>query len=169
MHLRPAGQPRPHVEPPALSLVVALDLIAKGRARLADHGHVAPDDVPELRELVDRGPADESAHPRDAAVTAIDREACALALGADHHRAQLQHLEVPSILPHARLAVDDRPAVLELDRERRGSEERARDRETETRERDGPPPCSPRRGGVPGGRHAAADVVPEGCAVAQVT
>ena len=51
--LRPAGDPRLDVEPVELALVVAVDLVAEGRAR-ADHGHVAADHVPELRQLVER-------------------------------------------------------------------------------------------------------------------
>ena len=61
----------------------------------------------------------------------VDREAGALLLRADDHRPQLQQLEVLPVLPDPRLPVEDRAAVLELDRERRGGEQRAREREPE--------------------------------------
>ena len=52
------------LEPAALPLVVALDLVAERRAR-ADDRHVAADDVPELRQLVDREPPQDRADARD--------------------------------------------------------------------------------------------------------
>ena len=58
--LRPAGDPGLHVEAVELALVVAVDLVAERRPR-PDHRHVAADDVPELRQLVEREP------PQDAA------------------------------------------------------------------------------------------------------
>ena len=51
------------------------------------------------------------------------------ALRADDHRAQLQHVEVGAVLADAGLPVEDRAAVLELDRERREAEQRAREHE----------------------------------------
>ena len=62
--LRPAGDPRLHVEPVQLPLVVLLDLVAERRAR-PDHRHVAADDVPELRQLVEAQPPQEPSRPRD--------------------------------------------------------------------------------------------------------
>ena len=55
---------------------------------------------------------------------------------SDDHRAELQQLEVPAVLPDAALAEEDRAAVLELDGERGPGEERARQDEAEPRERD---------------------------------
>ena len=57
-------------------------------------------------------------------------------LGADDHRAQLEQLEVLAVLADARLPEEHRAAVVELDRERGRSEERARDREPGAGERD---------------------------------
>src|SRR5437660_6927888 len=51
--LRPAGDPRLHVETAALSRGVALDLVGERRAR-PDQAHVAANHVPQLRQLVDR-------------------------------------------------------------------------------------------------------------------
>ena len=52
-----------------------------------------------------------------------------LTLGADDHRPQLEEVEVLAAVADAPLAVEDGPAVLELDRERRRREHRARERE----------------------------------------
>ena len=60
---------------------------------------------------------------RDPAVSMVDRVAGAHALRADDHRPQLQDVEVDAVLPDTGLAVEDRPAILELDRERRETEE----------------------------------------------
>ena len=65
------------------------------------------------------------------AVAAVDGEAGALRLGADDHRPQLQQLEVRPVQADPRLPVEDRAAVLELDRDRRRGEQRAREREAE--------------------------------------
>src|SRR5205823_4107352 len=46
--LRPAGDSRLDVEPPALPRRVALDLVRERGAR-ADEAHIAPNDIPELR------------------------------------------------------------------------------------------------------------------------
>src|SRR5262249_9570217 len=51
--LRPARDAGQHVEAVQLALVVAVDLVAQRRPR-ADDRHLAADDVPELRQLVDR-------------------------------------------------------------------------------------------------------------------
>ena len=59
----------------------------------------------------------------------FDRVARAERLGADDHRPQLEELEVRAVLADARLPVEDRPAVLELDRERGEREQRAREHE----------------------------------------
>ena len=135
MHLRPACEPRPDVEPVALVLVVLLDLVAQRRTR-ADDAHVATQDVPELRELVDRGPPEDAADPRDPAVALVHRVAGADALGADDHRAELEDLEVVAVLAHARLPVQRQAPVLELRRERREAEQRARQDEADSGDRD---------------------------------
>ena len=133
--LRPAGQAGTDREALALSLGVALYLVAEGRPR-PDHRHLAADDVPELRQLVDRRSSKQAPDPSDARVAAIDREAGALLLRVDDHRAELQELEVDAVLADAGLPEEDRATVLELHGERGRGEERARDDEAEPRERD---------------------------------
>src|SRR5262249_21807379 len=135
VHLRPAGDPGLDLEPTTLPRRVALDLVAERRSR-ADHAHVAAHDVPELRQLVDRQPAEDPARARDPRVTPVDRVAGAELLGADQHRPDLQQLELLAVLPHPALPVDDRAPVLELDGKRGGTEQRARHRQAERREHD---------------------------------
>src|SRR5918911_493140 len=125
--LRPARDPRPHLEPTALALRVALDLIGE-RGPRPDEAHLAPDDVPELRHLVDREPAQEAADRRDTGVAVVDLQPGSLALGADDHRAQLEEVELLAAFPDAALPVEDGTAVGELDRERRQRKCRARER-----------------------------------------
>src|SRR2546421_2842739 len=50
--LRPAGHPRLHVESAPLARRVPVDLVCERRA-WADQAHVAQEDVPELRHLVE--------------------------------------------------------------------------------------------------------------------
>src|SRR5215207_2424668 len=128
--LRPAGDARLHVEAAPLAIRVLLDLVAQGWAR-PDQAHVAADDVPELRQLVEREPPQDASGPRDARIALVHGPPGSLLLGAGHHRAELEQLEVLAVPPDAPLPVEDGAAVLELDRERRGGEERARKHEAE--------------------------------------
>src|SRR5829696_2063437 len=91
--LRPAGDPGQHLEAPPLAIGVLLDLVPERRPG-TDHAHLAAHDVPQLRQLVDRGAAEHAADASDPAVAPVDRIAGALLLGADDHRPQLQQLEV---------------------------------------------------------------------------
>src|SRR5882672_4998077 len=72
--LRPAGDARPHFEAAALTGCIALDLVRE-RGAGADETHVAAHDVPQLRQLVDREPAQQAAGPRDAWIAFVDGEA----------------------------------------------------------------------------------------------
>src|SRR6266536_2433577 len=107
--LSPARDPGLDLEPPPLAGGVGLDLVGKGRAR-PDEAHVPAQAVPELWELVDREPAQRSTDTSDPRIAAIHRPACAPALGADDHRAQLEQLELLPLEAHAPLPVEDRPA-----------------------------------------------------------
>src|SRR5664280_870456 len=126
IHLRPAGQPGLDLEPAQLPGGIAVDLIAKGRARSHD-AHVASENVPELRQLVEREAAQRSPGARDARVAAVDRVARAYLLGAHDHRAQLEQLEVAAVLANTPLPIQNRAAILQLDRQCRERQERARD------------------------------------------
>src|SRR3954453_15917287 len=85
VHLRPAGDAGPHVQPLPLPLVVLLDLVPQRRPR-PDHAPLPAPHLPELPQLLERELAQQPADARDACVAAVDREARAPRLGADHHR-----------------------------------------------------------------------------------
>jgi hypothetical protein len=125
VNLRPAGEPRLDVEAPALVVAVPIDLVPQRRAR-ADQRHVPANDVPELRQLVERQLPEGATDARDACITAVDGKAGSLALRADDHRPELQELEVAATLADAHLPVEDGPPVLELDAERGEREQRRR-------------------------------------------
>ena len=82
-----------------------------------DQGHVAAEHVPELGHLVEVGAPEDPPHLRDP-VVASGRPLRSVALGVDPHRPQLQDLERIAVLAEALLAVEDRPAIAEHDRER---------------------------------------------------
>ena len=73
----------------------------------ADDGHVAPEDVPELRQLVDVRAAQQATGPGDTGVVGL-RPLRALRLGVDPHRPQLDDLERLAVLAEAALAIEDR-------------------------------------------------------------
>ena len=107
---------------------VFLDLVAQGRPR-PDHAHVAAQDVPQLRELVERQASQDPAGSGDPSVSLVDGEAGALVLRADHHRPQLHQVEVDAVLADPPLPVQHGASVLELDRERSRCEQRGGDDE----------------------------------------
>ena len=135
LHLRPAGEPGSDLEPAALVSVVLLDLVAKRRAR-PDDAHVAAQDVPELRQLVDRRTPENAADARDARVALVDGEPRAELLGPMNHRPQLQELEVGAVLAHSRLPVHHRRSALEPRSNRRRCEQRAREHQARARDDD---------------------------------
>src|SRR5207245_3766549 len=116
--LRPARDAGLHLQPARLPRRVALDLVAQRRPR-ADQRHLAAQDVPELRQLVEGEPAQHAPDSRDARLAAVRGVAGAFPLRPDAHRAQLQELEVDAVLADAHLAIEDRPTVRELDRDGR--------------------------------------------------
>ena len=123
MDLRPAGDPGQHLEPAALALGVALDLVAERRAR-PDQAHVAADDVPQLRQLVERGAAQKGTDPRDPAVALLDCVAGTLRSAPTTIVRSFRSSKSP-VLADAGLLEEDRAAVRELHRDRRGREQRA--------------------------------------------
>ena len=113
---------------PALHLVaqhVARDLAAelldedRPLGTRPDEAHVAAQHVPELRQLVEAGAAQEGAEARAARVVAApSRPAPSRCLGVGAHRAELEHVEDAAVEPHALLAVEDRAGGGQPDRER---------------------------------------------------
>ncbi len=116
-------------------LVVLLDLVAQRRPR-ADDAHVASQDVPQLRQLVDRRSPQDAPGTRDPAVSPVHGVARPDAFRAHDHRAELQHLEVLAVLTDTGLAVEDWASILELRRDRREHEQRTGEREPDAGDGD---------------------------------
>lgn len=81
----------------------------------ADEAHVAVEDVPDLRQLVEAGGADEGADARDARVVVGRELRAGVLLGVDAHRAEFVDLVGLTKTASANLAVESWAAVLELD------------------------------------------------------
>jgi hypothetical protein len=133
--LRPAGDPRLDIEAVALMFVLLVELISKRRAR-ADQRHVATNDIPELRQLVEGQPPENATHPRDARVTPIDGVAGTDLFGADDHRAHLEQLEVCAVPADTGLPIEHGTSILELYGDCREDEQRSRYQQEERREDD---------------------------------
>ena len=97
-----AGDAGLHRQPAAVPQVVARDLVGERRPR-ADEAHLAAEHVPQLGQLVERGPPQEAADPRDARVVVeLEHRAAELVaigelgpprLGVGDHRAELDDRE----------------------------------------------------------------------------
>jgi hypothetical protein len=98
-----------------------------------DEAHVAPEDVPELRQLVDARLAHERAVSRHARVV-LHGPHGAIPLRILVHRAELDHLELPPALAYALLPVEQRPPRLQPDRHSREKHEGGGDDEPRHRE-----------------------------------
>src|SRR5512133_265262 len=99
LHLRPAGDPRPYVEPPAILLVVVRHLLDEVGPR-TDQAHLAQEDVDELRQLVEARAAEkppaagDTRVVRDDAVRILAQPFGAAALDrVANHRPELEHPE----------------------------------------------------------------------------
>src|SRR5262249_29418029 len=80
----------------------------------ADEAHLADEHVPELRQLIDAGPAEEAADARDARIV-LGRPRGAERLRVGAHRAKLLDREAAPSLARADLRVEHRAARVELD------------------------------------------------------
>lgn len=134
MDLSPSGDAWLDVEPVSLAFIVLVDLIAEGWSR-TDQRHFATNDIPELRQLVEREPAKDRPHSGDPSITFVDGVAGTYTLCTDNHRSQLQQLKVLSVFTDTRLAVQHRPAS-ELDGKRGNTEQRACEYQTSSRKSD---------------------------------
>lgn len=108
-------------------LLKHLDELGTLRAR-ADEGHLAGEDVEELRELVDRGFPNEAADAGDARVAWDGPALLFVCFGLLHHGAELIH--------HERLVMKADALLLEDDRARRGELDEGRDNEHDRAEED---------------------------------
>ncbi len=96
-----------------------------------DEAHVAPQDVPELGQLVQAGLAQELPHPRDIRAAHRPHALGAQVRGVLAHRPELQHREMPAVESDPALAVVDGPCVVEPDRRRDGDHERGQEYQSE--------------------------------------
>lgn len=108
-------------------LLKHLDELGALRAR-PDEGHLAGEDVEELRELVDGGFPDEAADTGDARVAWDGPALLFVGFGLLHHGAELIH--------HERLVMKADTLLLEDDRARRGELDEDRDDEHDRTEED---------------------------------
>lgn len=102
----------------------------------ADKAHVAVEDVPDLRQLVEAGRADEGPDFRDARVVVRRELRARVFLGVDAHRAELVDLVGLAEAACADLAVERGAVVLELDGEGRRGHEGQREDKGKAREHD---------------------------------
>ena len=141
MDLGEAGQP----DADAMAVRVARDVFAEALHVLgalgarADEGHVAADDIPQLRQLVERGAAQEAAD-RGAPVDALDTAGGAAVNGdeagvvGDAHRAELEHLEDLAVLADAALAEEDGTARAAAHGERERDQQRQDEQQRDERD-----------------------------------
>lgn len=108
-------------------LLKHLDELGTLRAR-ADEGHLAGEDVEELRELVDGGFPDEAADAGDTRVAWDGPALLFVGFGLLHHGAELIH--------HERLVMKADALLLEDDRARRGELDEGRDDEHDRAEEE---------------------------------
>ena len=101
-----------------------------------DDGHVALQDVEDLRHLVEPDGPDDLADGRDAVVIGDGRVSLAVGLGVRDHRAELDDVEDLAVLRDTGLLVEDRAPVVGLDEDGRDEHERARDDEGDEAQED---------------------------------
>src|SRR3972149_3749018 len=124
-----AGGPAPHPGPPPGGPALAAGHVLETLERPARPGldlrreqspgtheaHVAGDDVPELRQLVQSRGAQQAPHAGDAAVTLGGLQWAPALVGVGDHGPELPAPEAPAAEPHALLPVEDGSAVARLD------------------------------------------------------
>ena len=97
----------------------------------SDQAHVAPQDVEELRQLVDVGVPQPVSDPGAPRVVVRGPDRAGLALGVAPHAAELDDPEPAAPLPDPLLAVEDRTARGQQDGQRDHREERSEAQESE--------------------------------------
>ena len=102
----------------------------------ADEAHVAAQNVPQLRYLIDAALAQKHADPGDSRIV-LGGPLGATGFGVGEHGAELDHLEIASAHPYPGLAKKDRPLRRELNRQHHQREERQEQQEPEPSDADG--------------------------------
>src|SRR5436190_6159207 len=131
LHLRPAGYPGPHRQPPAVTGGIVRDLLDQVRPR-PDEAHLALQNVDQLRQLVEARPPQEAAAARDPRIVGQEPpwigepEPLSRLDRVDHHRSELQHPERLADPAGALLSDQRRAAVVEPDPDHDRREDRAK-------------------------------------------
>src|SRR3546814_10972876 len=94
----------------------------------ADDAHVATQHVPELRQLIQPGLADEAPDPGDPVVVFSSPTGHAIALGVGPHATELDDPEELAVFTDAILAVQDRRATARLQPNCQGRQQHERTR-----------------------------------------
>src|SRR5215510_7162249 len=91
-HLRPAGDAGLDAVPHAVERDALREICDKARSLWTrpDEAHLAPEHIPQLRQLVDPRAANETAHRGHATVVRGCPLRLAVALGVDRHAAELE-------------------------------------------------------------------------------
>jgi len=147
--LGPPGDPTGHAVPVVVSANVVLEPIDEmGTLRPGpDQGHLAPDDVDELGQLVDAQPPEQPAHGGHALVFRFEPRGVAVVVFA--HGAELHDLEEPALAADPSLTEQDGAGAGQPNRYRAQKQDRGRQHQGEGRggEVEGPlgGPCRPIR------------------------
>src|SRR3954447_1803958 len=155
-----SGEARREVEP-ALAPAVDLLLELRRHGPGADQAHVALQDVPELRQLVDARAPQQIPGARDARIVLEQQPRRVLAerpqllhevVRVHDHRPELVQAEAASAAADAHLREEDGPGRVELRRDRRDDQDRQRQQKQDGRDGDVHRPLHDTRGAVERGR-----------------
>ena len=124
------GDTRSDGENRVVGLPVLLDEAWVFGAR-SDQAHLALENVPELRQLIELRPGEECAQTREALILLLDERGPARSLV---HLSKLQHLQLTAPASYATAPVEDAAPAFELDR--RGDDDEQRRQEQEYRRGD---------------------------------
>src|SRR5690606_7547085 len=115
VHLPQPGQAGPHQEPLLLPLLILLDLARQGRA-WPDEAHIAPQDIDQLRQLVETELPQVFPDAGQARIVRVLEDPSVTTDGPDQlrpllvrigdHASELDHAERPAILPEPGLEVE---------------------------------------------------------------
>src|SRR5947207_6089289 len=103
-----------------------LDKLRTFRPR-TDEAHLASENIEELRQLVERPGANETADARAARIVFLRPHRAGRVLSADAHRTKLEDLERFSIEAHPHLSIENRSAIFDPDEQRDQQHQRRED------------------------------------------
>src|SRR3990172_97811 len=138
VYLGPPGNPCLHLVPEHIFGDPLSKLLDEDRPfRAGTHqAHLAPQDIEQLGQLIQRGQAQHGANRRSAPVVAGCPNRPGVTLSVVSHGSELQHLKRPAVEAHPLLAVEDRTGRRQLDDGRKRQLRRRRDQEGDARQHD---------------------------------